>query len=334
MIQELKNSITQNFDNIDFNLVDWYKVLHNSSNVLIYHLESLVDYYVVYFQGENLSFVLHKGDKIVGVFPLFVHRDNGNWVISGNGQSLVNPLFINGIAKKTKKLLEKKIVNIVYFIANKLDIKTFELFDHNTELSSWYMLWLQRANKSFLTHQIAINLCYSISEIKVSFRRSYKTLINKALREWDISICDNNLDEDFEAFRLLHLEVAGRVTRSIKSWNIQKKQIENNEAFLVTVKDNGNLIGAALFTYTKDFASYSVSVFKRELFDKPIGHGVQIKAIEFLKEKGCKTYHIGQKVTLLDRIKPTEKELSISHFKDGFSGYTYIQPHLEVNVNE
>jgi hypothetical protein len=53
-----------------------------------------------------------------------------------------------------------------------------------------------------------------------------------------------------------------------------------------------------------------------------------------LKEKGCKTFHVGQKMTLLDENVPTDKELSISHFKEGFAGYVYAQPHLEVDLNE
>ena len=334
MIEVLKNSIIQNFDDISFSLVDWGEVLDNSSDVSVFHLKSTVDYYGSYFEGVNLSIVLYENNKPMGVFPLFVHKNENNWFISSNGNSLVSPLFISDISKKTRKRLEKKILEIVYYIARKLEIKKIHLFELSTILSEWHLLWLERAGRSFLTHQLAIDLRLTVENIRLGFRKSYKPLVNKALKEWDIDVCDNDIEHAFEEFRLLHLQVVGKETRSRKTWSIQKEQIKNKEAFLITVRDENILIGAGLFTYTKDMGSYSVGVYKRELFDKPIGHGVQMKAIEALKEKGCKTYHVGQKMTLLDENVPTDKELSISHFKEGFSGYIYAQPHLEVDLNE
>jgi FemAB family protein len=270
----------------------------------------------------------------IGICPLIIHKNENNWFLSGDGKSLIKPLFIKSIAKKAKKRIEKQILEIIYYIARELEIKKVHIVEFSPALSGWYLLWLDRASKSFLTHQLAIDLRLTIESIRMSFRRSYKTLVNKALREWDIDVCDSDIEHVFEEFRLLHLEVSGRETRVRETWDIQKEQVKNKEAFLVTVRDGGILIGAGFFTYTKDMGSSSVGAYKRELFDKPIGHGVQLKAIEVLKEKGCKTYHVGQKMTLLDENVPTDKELSISHFKEGFAGYVYAQPHLEVHLNE
>jgi FemAB family protein len=335
MIGTIKNIITAKFDKeVSLDCSEWSVVINNANNVLVPHLRSTVDYYVEYFDGENLSFVLYENNRAVGVFPLFIHKKEQNWKISGDGTNLIQPLFIANIPKKTKKRLQEKIIKIVKEIARKLGIKQVQLSDVGMNLSSWYLLWLKQARKSFLTHQLAIDLQLSINSIRLGFRKSYKPLVNKALKEWDIGVCENDIDDVFEEFRLLHLEVAGRETRSKESWNIQKEQIKNDEAFLVTVRGGDVLIGAGLFTYTKDMGSYSIGAYKREMFDKPIGHGVQMKAIEALKEKGCKTYHIGQKMTFLDENIPTEKELSISHFKEGFAGYVYAQPHLKVNLNE
>jgi FemAB family protein len=332
MIKNLQEVAESTLRDISFNLDDWSVVLSDSHNVDVNHQKSTIEYYVSYFEGKNLSFVLYENNKPVGVFPLFIHKDQEGYLISGDGSNLINPLFISNIAKKTKKRLEGKIIEIIQQISKKIAIKKIQLFDTNTVLSSWYLLWLERANRSFSTYQLAINLEHSIDEIRLGFRKSYKPLTNKALKDWDISICNDNLDENFEAFRLLHLEVVGKETRGRETWDIQKQQIVNNEAFLVMVKDNDTLIGAGLFSYTKDMGVYAVGAYKRELFDKPIGHGVQIKAIEFLKEKNCKRYLIGQKMTALDESQPTDKEMSISHFKEGLARYVYIQPHLDVSV--
>jgi len=328
MIVDIENK------NISFDLSEWNSVLDKSHNVLIAHQKSTVDYYVSYFKGENLSFVLYENNKAVGVFPLFARQNEDGWLISGDGNNLIRPLFVNNIAKKAKKRIEGQLVEVVRTIAKRLEIKKIKLIDSSIALSSWHILWLKKASKNFLTYQLAIDLQLSINDIRLGFRKSYKSLVNKALKEWDIRVCEHDIDDVFEEFRLLHLQVAGKETRSRESWNIQKMQVKNNEALLVTVRDGNILIGAGLFTYTKSIGSYSIGAYKRELFDKPIGHGVQMKAIEALKEKGCKTYHIGQKTTLLDDNIPTCKEMSISYFKEGFSGYFYAQPHLEVDLNE
>ena len=55
-------------------------------------------------------------------------------------------------------------------------------------------------------------------------------------------------------------------------------------------------------------------------------------AIEKLKEIGCTSYQLGQKSTHLSSPNLTDKELSISYFKEGFAGHVYAQPHLEVNI--
>ena len=56
-------------------------------------------------------------------------------------------------------------------------------------MSSWYLLWLKKANKDYLSYQLAINLEKTLEEIRLSFRKSYKPLVNKALREWDVDVC-------------------------------------------------------------------------------------------------------------------------------------------------
>ena len=334
MDEVITNSISKDFDGICFTLEDWNEVLNNSSEVAVAHLKSSTEYNIVYYKGENLSFVLYDNNKAVGVFPLFAHKNEGFWMISGDGQYLIRPLFINNISKKVKKRLENKIASIINFISQKLEVKLIKLVDFNMALSSWYLLWLRTANNVFVTHEFMINLTLTIDEIRLCFRKSYKPLTNKTFNEWDVSVFDGTIDDTFEEFRLLHKEVAGRETRSRESWYIQKMQIMSKNAFLVTIRDKDILIGAGFFTYTKDIGVYSVGAYKRELFDKPIGHVVQMKAIQVLKEKGCKLYHIGQKVTPLDNYNPSEKEKSISHFKEGFSSYICIQPHLEVLINE
>jgi FemAB family protein len=334
MIEDIKNTLSKDFENLRFDLSSWNQVLNTSSDISVFHLERTIEYYSAYFQGTNMSFVLYESNKPVAVVPLFAYQDKGEWKISSNESGLISPLFTNDVPKRLRRRLEKQILEIIDIISSKLKIGEIILFEHSQILSSWFQLWLERANKDFITYQLAIDLQNTIESIRLGFRKSYKPLVNKSLKEWSLEVCTDNIEEPFEEFRKLHLEVAGKTTRSMETWNIQKEQIRSKEAFLVTVRDGMELIGAGLFNYSRDIGIYSVGAYKRELFDKPIGHAVQMVAIKKLKDVGCKTYLLGQKATNLKTSYSSSKDLSISHFKEGFAGYLYAQPHLEINMNE
>ena len=334
MIEELKNVLSRDFENLSFDLTDWNTVLSDSSYASVYHQVSNVDYYSAYFQGENISFVLIEDQKPIAIFPIFAYQDNNEWKLSSNSLGVISPLFIRDIPKKSRKRLEKQFIEIILIISKKLKLRKIALFEHSHFLSNWFLLWLERADRDFITYQLAIDLRQSVESIKLDFRKSYKPLVNKALKEWDVKVCEENVDEVFEEFKDLHFEAAGKQTRSKESWSIQRKQIENNEAFLVSVRDGNLLIGAGFFNFSRDMGAYSVGAYKRDLFDKPIGHAVQIVAIKKLKDLGCKTYILGQKAVAISSSALSQKEASISHFKEGFAGYVFAQPHLEISLNE
>ena len=334
MIEDLKNVLSRDFENLSFDLSVWNTVLSSSSYASVYHQVSNVDYYSAYFQGENISFVLIEDHKPIAIFPIFAYQDNNEWKISSNSLGVISPLFIRDIPKKSRKRLEKQLIEIILLISKKLKLRKIALFEHSHFLSNWFLLWLERADKDFITYQLAIDLQQSVESIKLDFRKSYKPLVNKALKDWDVKVCEENVDEVFEEFKDLHFEAAGKQTRSKESWGIQRKQIENNEAFLVSVRDGSLLIGAGFFNFSRDMGTYSVGAYKRDLFDKPIGHAVQMIAINQLKDLGCKTYILGQKAVALSSSVSSKKEASISHFKEGFAGYVFAQPHLEISLNE
>ena len=334
MIKDIKTVLSRDFQNLSFDLSSWNSVLSASSHASVYHQVSNVDYYSAYFQGENISFILIEDHKPIAIFPIFAYQDNNEWKISSNSLGLISPLFIRDIPKKSRKRLEKQCIEIILLISRKLELRKILLFEHSHFLSTWFLQWLEKADKDFITYQLAIDLRQSVESIKLDFRKSYKPLVNKALKEWDVRVCEENVDEVFEEFKDLHFEAAGKQTRSKESWSIQRKQIENNEAFLVSVRDGNLLIGAGFFNFSRDIGTYSVGAYKRDLFDKPIGHAVQIIAIKKLKDLGCKTYILGQKAVAISSGTSSQKEASISHFKEGFAGYVFAQPHLEISLNE
>ena len=202
-------------------------------------------------------------------------------------------------------------------------------------LSDWYSNLLELADEILTGHFLFIDLSLSIKEIKSRFRKSYKSLINQELKFWNIQVHENPSNKLFDNFRLLHKSVAGKITRPIESWNMQKEQIEAKQSFLVTASDDNNhLVGAGLFAYSKNLAEYMSGVYNREL-NIPCSHAVQMKAIETLKEKGLKWYELGQKYLTIDKNKnpATKKELSIVHFKEGFATHTLARQYLIIKIS-
>ena len=329
-LTDLKDRIEQEFLNLTFDVSEWEEVLESTSYVPIYYQKSLIDYYTAYYEGSNLSFILRENNIPLAIFPFFVYQNEGQWVLSVNGESLVPPLYAPKITKKLRKRLEKDIIKIIYQLAQELGVKKIDFIESTSKISSWYLFWLEQASQDYLTYHLGIDLEPSVEEIRLNFRKSYKPLVNKALKEWDVEVCDQIESSSFDEFKSLHLEVAGRKTRNDESWDVQKQQIINKEAFLITVRDKKALIGAGLFNYSRDVGMYSVGAYKRELFDKPIGHAVQMKAVEKLKNLGCSKYYLGKRASSLYIQPSSEKEFSISHFKEGFANYIYPQAHIEV----
>jgi len=339
MEEKLLRIVHTYFPDSNIDSDNWQSVLKSCATVpSIFHLLNTVHYYIAYFSKEsavNLSMVLYDNKQAVGLMPLMAHKnEQSEWVLSSNGVEIVEPIFSQSLARKVKKRLEVQLFNLISDLSRQLNIGQCQFVNIEcSELSSWYVMCAERAKEAFSTHHLLVDLSLSFEDIRLKFRKSFKPLINKGLREWQVEVHEQVTSELFERFRLLHKSVAGRSTRPIESWDKQKEQIDSMESFIVTVSDEDNvLIGAGLFTYSRYSGLYCVGAYKRELFDKPLGHAVQMKAIETFKNNGLKWYEIGQKHLKIDKIPATEKELSISHFKEGFATHIVTRQHLVVDI--
>jgi FemAB family protein len=323
--------------NIDTN--KWKDIFTTSnSNSSIFHLLNTVKYYVSYFSENNsinLSIVLYYDKNAVGIMPLMAHKNkDGEWILSSNGVEIIEPIFKKTLTDKIRKKIEKKILDLIFDLSKQLKINRCQFSNIDFfKLSKWYINLLDLAEETFASHHLLVDLSLSIEKIKSNFRKSFKPLINKGFREWKIEVHEHVTKEQFENFRKLHKLVSGKSTRSVESWNIQRESVNSKESFVITVSDKKNLlVGFGLFVYSKYSGSYAVGVYKRELFNKPLGHSVQMKAIEIFKNKGLNWYEIGNKHLSTDKILPTEKELSISFFKEGFATDVLARQHLIINL--
>lgn len=64
----------------------------------------------------------------------------------------------------------------------------------------------------------------------------------------------------------------------------------------------------------------------------PVSHLSQWIAICYMKEKNIKNYYIGRRPYKCDWNNPTEKEIAIGHFKEGFATRIYSTQYWRFNI--
>lgn len=348
--KKLFEIINRYLPNHNTNSKDWQKVLDNSNgNPTNFHLLTKVYYYTALlnnFNSINLSMIVYENKKPVGIMPLIVHQSNqGVWILSSNGQEIVEPIFEKKLGSKSRKKFEKIFLKVIIELSRFLRIDKCNFVNMGYfEISKWFSNLIDLADESYASYHLLVDLSLSMDEIRSKFRKSCRYRINQGLKEWKYTVHENISEDVFEEFRILHKDVSQRTTRSHETWKIQKEEIDIGSSFLVTVREqNNSLVGGALFNCSGKMGVYECAAYKRELFDKPIGHPVQIKAIETLKKNGYCWYELGQKLYKNSyainlnsdsnkKFMPSEKELQISHFKDGFASNIIARQHLTINI--
>ncbi|MEI8309162.1 MAG: GNAT family N-acetyltransferase [Verrucomicrobiota bacterium] len=179
-----------------------------------------------------------------------------------------------------------------------------------------------------------IELSASETELRMNLRKSYKSLVNWGEKNLQLTLRDFDAvtPDDMEAFRLLHVDVAGRETRSRRTWELQLEMIRRQEAFIILGRLAGDVVTAAFFNHSARYCYYFCSASRRELFEKPLAHVVLWQAIRHAKELGCRCFEMGDQLfPALSDSPPTPKELGISAFKKGFGGETQIRTDIVWN---
>ena len=321
----------------------WNEVIDSLPLRPVKYLNSSIDYYIKYLedQGEicdDISCVILSDSKPIGLWPLSVSKKKSPLMLSSHGNPVVEPLFVK-CPKKTFKNNTKKCFTTASQIADSIGLKDWvsssSMLDKSS-VSYWHQICMSSNASLSSFHELYIDLELPIEKIKSNFRKSYKPLVSLGEKLWKIDVINQSslsaeIENHVNEFCLLHEDVSGKKTRSTESWNFQKNAILNSEAFLICLRDDENkLIGAGYFSHTSDQGVYAIAAYDRNLFQKPLGHTVQYAAIKELKKIGCKWYHLGRRSYKNDLGQPTDKEISISKFKEGFS--TNIFPSFELKI--
>lgn len=180
--------------------------------------------------------------------------------------------------------------------------------------------------KTAISRYIDLKLDETI--LRQSLRGSYKSIINNGLRNYKIQILDhkNIKEEDFLSFRRIHINEAGRETRSKQSWLDQFEIVKNKEGFLVSCNLDDSLIAAGFFSISKSNCIYQASACDNNNYDNIRFHSLMWQAINYAKKLGSLSFEMGDIIYSNNHSNTfsSQKELDISHFKTGFGGHDSV----------
>ncbi len=305
-----------------------------------------IDYQKLYFRERvselyDLRMVITSGNHDVGIWSLFLIKENGIWKINTCGLEIFEPRFDMAfqMGTKTKRKFYKNCLSLLKEIAIIYNISCLRFSDTPiaNDIEVWHRFLMENNGTICkVTHQALYDTLLSADEAKQKMHKSILQRIKDGYQYYDyeiISSKDTNIDERMRKFREFHIKVSGRETRGIDTWKIQAEGIRKNRDFAIFQydKETREMDGASLFTVTHSCCYYSVSAYNRDKFDRPIGHMAQDVAISNLRTLGVRWYIVG------DRYYPAnasdEKNLHISEYKEAFSTNIFPKFYIDMDLN-
>ncbi len=304
------------------------------------HAASMLDYQHEYMRGAgweiaDLSLVLRVDGRPCGVWPLSLGGPPGAPRLSSAGAPVLAPIFVRDLSPRTVKKICNRALELVRLLCASHTLPDPLLEQgalpgaHMAGASEWHQQLMAAGAVPIVRHDLFADLRPPLADIRASFRKSYRPLINVGLRSWPVFVMDQIQPDPvvWAQFKQLHCTVAGRSTRSDETWAMQYRMITAGAAFLVGLRDatHGSLVGAGFFQYTRDEGLYAVAAYDRALFDKPLGHVVQQRAIETMKAHALHWYRIGERHYMQDAPAPSDKLVAIASFKQGFASHLFCR---------
>ena len=301
---------------------------------------AMLDYQHAYFRGagwqiHDLSLVLQVDGKPCGLWPLSLGGPGDERRLTSAGAAIQAPVFVDGLSPRTVKKICTRLRQLIARLVDS-DGCPLPLLEQAAQpgagglgMTEWHQQLIAAGATTLVRHDLYADLRPALADIRASFRKSFRPLINVGLRNWQVSVlAQAGIDVAvWNEFKQLHVTVAGRSTRSDETWARQFDMIAAGVAFLVALRDPADqrLVGAGFFQHSRDEGLYAVGAYDRSLFDKPLGHVVQQLAIETLKTQGVSWYRVGERHLAQDLPRPSDKELSIAAFKQGFASHMFCR---------
>jgi hypothetical protein len=197
------------------------------------------------------------------------------------------------------------------------------VYEMNEHLRFNWLLKFGYKDNSFNTQ--IIPLTNSIEEIKSEIDPRVRNYIRRVSGSVVILDSSNILRQDMIDYQNIHMNAAGRLTRSSRTFEIMYDWIKEDKALLAFYELGGVRIAVVLVTYFAGRSYYGSGATLRDYESKNgIGEKLHFTIIDFLKTKGIRFHEMGYQYFLGDksRLNLSQKDISISRFKQKFGGIT------------
>jgi hypothetical protein len=206
-------------------------------------------------------------------------------------------------------------------------LREVTVLNHRIEYLSDFEEACRARNATMDRHPVAsVDLGAGPVAWRNALRKSSRSLINWGRRNLLLAYVNKeqpNIDL-FDRFRDFHAEVAGRVTRSVASWNVMYDWIVGGGGELILAFFENRLIAGSMFIDGAEISIYASGVYDRNQFDKPLAHYPLWLGIERAQQRGIKLLELGE---VPERGSVSDKEYQIGYFKRGFA--THIESNIE-----
>ena len=169
------------------------------------------------------------------------------------------------------------------------------------------------------TFPIAFALDKDDAELLAACRSGHRQQIRSGMKCYALDFVGVSAPDrtKFEAFRQLHAEVAGRVTRPAASWDRMFDMLAAGDGDLALTLVDCELLGGTLMLDAGNTSYYASGAYVRSHFDKPLAHFPLYTCICRARDRGRMRAHLGELSASL--VATSDKEKSIASFKSGFS---------------
>tara|TARA_Y100000589_G_scaffold291588_1_gene295180 strand:+ start:6116 stop:7132 length:1017 start_codon:yes stop_codon:yes gene_type:complete len=271
---------------------------------------------------DDKSFIILNENRVESAGILFLTKSIHNNDTEINfGKNVPGLLLVSPEIKNNSIRLLKEIIFILLQNSSKIIFTTPENYKFNKGYQSILNNFKFSQNIKWIK-SISTNKNKEI--LWKDIRKSYKSPINNGLKKQSFLLIDKfSLDrEKFKLIQELHLKIAGRKTRSDKTWDLQFSSIKNDSgfAFVSFEEDMRNLNSAVYFFKSQHHAHYGTGLYTNHTKKNLYGYSIIWKAILYCIERGISTCELDDHVKFKWMSDEEKKLIDISFFKLGFGG--------------
>lgn len=288
-----------------------------------------------YDEIKLLRFIFYNDKKPCAVWHIQVRKTKNIFEIGSNDREVLPPLFTKNINKKVLKNINKNILNILKEICLQLNINAFYArnFVRKDGFELWYGLLMENAMFCSQIYNIEHMLYVDLQKNEdFNITGSCKNRIKKGLKTWNIKVFDKISYDELLKFREFHVKIKGKSTREMDTWEAQADAANKGEGvFIELLSEDGKICAGAIFIYSADELYYNSSAYDKNYQNH--SETIQYIAIKYARERGVRWYRVGERFYKAEQYPRTQKEITISQFKEKFASNMYIDVILKCELS-